>query len=60
MYTGLTELQILLLRIGAKKVGAIATMAVCHGDRGRFFSMVLLGLLSSLFAQGWKVHWRPG
>jgi len=60
MYTSLIELQLLLLRIGPKKVCAIAAMAVRHGHGRRFLSMVLVGLLSSLFAQGWKVHWRPG
>ena len=60
MYTGLTELQLLLFRAGTQKVGAIATMAVCHGDCSRLFPMVLLGLLSSLFAQGWKVYWFAG
>jgi hypothetical protein len=60
MHTSLMELQILLLRIGKKEIGALATMAVCHGDSRRFFPMVLVGLLASFLAQGWQVHRRAG
>ena len=48
--------QVLLLWSREEKVGALVDMVVYDGYGSHFIPVVLLGILSYLFAYGWQVH----